>query len=170
VPMKNHALLIRAFAAVRRKHPCRLVIIGDGPLRASLEDLWKQELPDQPVDIVPFKNDILEWMADMDVFTLPSNDGEGLPMALLEAGLLEKAVVCSNSGGIPEVIKDGRNGRLFSMGDQAGLENALGEMVSQPESRAAQGAALRRDVLANNDMRATHRLYLGLYQSILEIP
>src|SRR6185436_8470311 len=116
-------------------------------LRPELEALWRRHLPGEPLGLIPFQPDVLEWMADMDIFALPSNDGEGLPMALLEAGLLERALVCSTSGGMPEVIRDGENGRVFAMGSLDGLTDALAHLLAHPGSRTQFGAALRRDVL-----------------------
>jgi glycosyltransferase involved in cell wall biosynthesis len=167
VPMKNHALLIRAYARVRATQPCRLVILGDGPLRGELEALWRGLMPNEPVRLVPFQRDVLEWMSDMDVFSLPSNDGEGLPMALLEAGLLERAVACSDSGGMAEVLRDGENGRRFPMGDLDALASALSDLAGDPEKRRRYGAALRRDVLDRHDIRVTHNRYAEAYAEIL---
>jgi glycosyltransferase involved in cell wall biosynthesis len=167
VPMKNHAMLIRAYAAVRKTVPCRLVILGEGPLRSSLEQLWRELIPDEPVGILPFQSRVLDWVADMDVFAMPSNDGEGLPMALLEAGLLERAVVCTDSGGIPEVVHDWVTGRLIRMGDLDGLTKALEDLLLSPENRAAFGKALRREVLAEHDIRTTHGRYLEAYGEVL---
>lgn len=167
VPMKNHAMLIRAYAKVRKTVPCRLVIIGEGPLRSSLEQLWRDLIPDEPIGLFPFQSQVLDWIADMDVFALPSNDGEGLPMALLEAGLLERAVLCSDSGGMPEVVRDWVTGRLIHMGDERGLVRALEDLLLSPENRAAYGRALRREVLADHDIRATHGRYLEAYAQVL---
>lgn len=167
VPMKNHALLIRAYARIRKAQPCRLVILGEGPLRGSLEKLWRDLIPDEPPRILPFQPDVLEWMADMDIFALPSEDGEGLPIALLEAGLLERALVCSTSGGMPEVVKDGVNGRVFPMGDLDALASALADLAARPEDRKRFGSALRRDILAHHDIRATHNAYAEAYARIL---
>lgn len=167
VAMKNHALLIRAYAVIRKSVPCRLVILGEGPLRSQLERLWKEMIPDEPPGLLPFQGRVLDWIADMDVFALPSNDGEGLPMALLEAGLLERAVVCSDSGGMPEVVRDWTTGRVFPMGDQEALERALTDLLLNPESRASLGRALRGEILADHDIRATHGRYLEAYAQVL---
>ncbi len=167
VPMKNHALLIEAVAEVRHEHPCRLIILGDGPLRPQLERLWREKLPDLKMEIVPFQADILAWIRDFDIFCLPSRDGEGLPMSLLEAGLLEKAVICSDSGGMGRLIRHGVNGLSFSMGDKQGLKRCLVEAITRPEIRTAMGKSLNLTVLENHDMRGTAAKYHSLYQSVL---
>ena len=166
-PMKNHALLIRAYARVRKTAPCRLAILGDGPLRPMLEGLWAELIPDEPCGLFPFQSAVLDWMADMDVFALPSEDGEGLPIALLEAGLLEKAVVCSDVGGMPEVVRDWVTGRIFPRGDEHALVSALEDLILSPERRAACGRALRAQVLDRHDIRAVHARYLEAYAHAL---
>lgn len=167
VPMKNHALLIRAYARVREKVPCRLVILGDGPLRSSLEALWRELIPDEPVGLLPFQKDVQEWMADMDVFAMPSNDGEGLPMALLEAGLLSRAVIVSDVGGMPEVVTDWVSGRVFPRGDEEALVRALEDTLIDADRRANYGGALRNEVVAHHDIRAVHARYLEAYAQAL---
>lgn len=170
VPMKNHALLIRAYAEVRKTVPCRLAIIGEGPLRSSLEALWRDLIPGESPGLFPFQKNVLDWVADMDVFSLPSNDGEGLPIALLEAGLLERAVVCSDSGGMPELVRDRVTGRVFPMGDLQGLIRALRDVLTDPEKRRSYGKALRREVVEGHDIRATHGSYLETYAQVLAGP
>ena len=167
VPMKNHALLIRAYARVRKSIPCRLAILGDGPLRSSLEALWRELIPDEAPGLFPFQEKVLDWMADMDVFALPSEDGEGLPIALLEAGMLGRAVVCSDVGGMPEVVHDWITGRLFPRGGEDALVRALEDTLVDPGRREAYGNALRREVIANHDIRTVHARYLEAYDQAL---
>jgi glycosyltransferase involved in cell wall biosynthesis len=167
VPMKNHALLIRAYARVRRNFPCRLAILGDGPLRPELEALWRDLVPGETPGLFPFQADVLEWMADMDVFAMPSNDGEGLPMALLEAGLLSRAAVVSDVGGMPEVVSDWVSGRVFPRGDEDALVRALEDVLADPGRRASFGGNLRAEIVAHHDIRAVHARYLEAYAHAL---
>jgi glycosyltransferase involved in cell wall biosynthesis len=167
VPMKNHAMLIRAYARVREKVPCRLVILGDGPLRSSLDALWRELIPGEPSGIFPFQSKVLEWIADMDVFAMPSNDGEGLPIVLLEAGLLSRAAVVSDVGGMPEVVTDRVSGRVFPRGDEEALAVALEDAVSDSGLRASFGSALRREVVTHHDIGAVHARYLEAYAHAL---
>jgi L-malate glycosyltransferase len=148
---------------VREKIPCRLAILGDGPLRSSLDALWRELIPEEPPGLFPFQAKVLEWIADMDVFSMPSNDGEGLPIVLLEAGLLSRAVVVSDVGGMPEVVTDRVSGRVFPRGDEDALVAALEGAVGDPGQRASFGSALRREVVAHHDIGAVHARYLEAY-------
>jgi len=166
-PMKNHALLIRAYARVRANFPCRLAILGDGPLRSELEALWRELIPDQEPGLFPFQPKVLEWMADMDVFAMPSNDGEGLPIALLEAGMLSRAVVVSDVGGMPEVVADRVSGLVFPRGDEGALVRALEDLLADPGRRESFGGNLRAEILAHHDIRAVHARYMEAYAHAL---
>jgi glycosyltransferase involved in cell wall biosynthesis len=99
----------------------------------------------------------------MDVFALPSNDGEGLPMALLEAGLLSRAAVVSDVGGMPELVADWISGRVFPRGDEDALVGALEDMLADAGRRESFGRALREEVVAHHDIRAVHARYLEAY-------
>jgi glycosyltransferase involved in cell wall biosynthesis len=168
VALKNHEQLIGAYAEVRRELPnCRLIILGDGPLRAQLERTWRELIPDEAPQMPGFKNDVHDWVEDFDVFCMPSQDGEGLPIALLEAGLLSKAVVVSASGGIREIIKDRVNGRLVPIADTDALVRALRDVLANASDRARYGTALRETILADCSMDRTEQDYFSVYSSIL---
>lgn len=96
VPVKAHALLLRAFARVARSRPdLRLVIVGDGPLRADLEALATRLGVAAQTRFTGFRPNPYPWMAGADVFVLPSR-AEGFPNALLEALCLGRAAVAAD--------------------------------------------------------------------------
>lgn len=164
IPLKNQRLLIDAFADLKRSDAC-LAIVGEGPLREELIEHWRKALPDLEPAVFPFQHDVLEWMEDFDVFVLPSQT-EGLPMVILEAGLLAKPVVASRVGGLPDLIRHGGNGFLFDSGDKAALASLLARLLDGDEGPRL-GEALRGDVLRDFDMKTTHRRYLDAYSEVL---
>ena len=171
VPMKNHALLIDTVGdLIARGLPCVLVILGDGPLRGELEALWRSRMPGIDPLLMPHRDDVLDWVGDMDIFCMPSGPGEGLPMALLEAGLLERAVVCSTSGGMADLIVNGESGLLVAMGDRPGFETALDELVGAPMVRARLGARLRQTIVSGYALDAVERRYADVYRSVVTDP
>ena len=168
VPMKNHALLIDIVGdLLARALPCVLVILGDGPLRGELEMLWRLRMPGVEPLLLPHRHDVLDWMGDMDIFCMPSGPGEGLPMALLEAGLLERAVVCSTSGGMADLIVSRENGMLVPMGDRSAFENAVAELIADPDARAFMGARLRATIESEYDLETVVQRYEGVYRSVV---
>ncbi|CAN5541107.1 glycosyltransferase [soil metagenome] len=164
VPMKNHALLIDVVGEMMRDGVhCLPVVLGDGPLREELEERWRSAIPDIEPLLVSHQEDVLAWLADMDIFCMPSGPGEGLPMALLEAGLLARPVVCSDSGGMAELIDDGGNGFLIRMGDAEALRDRLLKLVVDESARARLGSALRTTVTTRHSIGAVSERYAELY-------
>ena len=88
------------------------------------------------------RDDVYELLAGFDIFALSSRY-EGLPIALLEAMATGVACVATSVGGVPEVIVDGREGRLVPAGDTAGFASALEEVLTDESMRRALGRAAR---------------------------
>lgn len=127
VEKKGCAYLIEAMELVQKKcADARLVIIGDGPLRQSLETLARQKtvacefLGSQPVEIVR------EWIGRARVLCVPSvtaanGDSEGLPTVLMEGQAMGVPAVSTVHAGIPEIIRDGETGLLATERDHKNL-------------------------------------------------
>lgn len=84
----------------------------------------------------------LELLARADVLLLPSRD-ETMPLVLLEAMSLRKAIVCTRVGGIEEWISDGENGLVVPPDDPAALAAAIAKLIEVPDLGARLGAAAR---------------------------
>lgn len=125
VEIKNIPMLIESGKYMADKGiPFRISIFGDGPLNNTLSELiTKHKLTDRVV-LEGFESNILPIIKSLDVFVLTSYH-EGLPMALLEAMALGTPVVCTNVGGMAEVIENGVNGLLVPSGDSMALADAL---------------------------------------------
>lgn len=137
VPVKSQKTLLEA---VRRLKDTGLqvnaVFIGDGPLRADLEEAAGLLGIEAQVHFLGIRADALEWIAAMDVFCLPSLC-EGIPLVLLEAMTVGTPIVASAAGGIPEIVENGFSGQLIAPGDPESLTQAVRERVDHPaESRA----------------------------------
>jgi len=124
------------------KEGVRLVVAGDGPLRAELEALAREvgaralflgELPPE---------EVAELLASADLFVSPTHS-EGLGLGLLEAAAAGLPAVAYRVGGVPEVVIHGRTGLLVPVGDVEALGRALRHLVERPEERARLGSAAR---------------------------
>jgi glycosyltransferase involved in cell wall biosynthesis len=113
--------------------------------------------------------DPLGLVRDSDVFVLPSLVAEGLPMALLEALALGKAVVTTRAGGIPEIVEDGKTGLVVLPRNVAALSESLVRILSNATLARRLGEAGRETVLtrfaARTMVQRTEELYLGLLGS-----
>jgi glycosyltransferase involved in cell wall biosynthesis len=124
-PVKNHALLIDAFAAVRAEVPrVTLVIVGEGPLRGSLESRARSLGVASDVHFFGVSNDVASIYRDLDVFVLPSN-AEGTSMSILEAMASGVCVVATAVGGTSDLLANGATGMLIPAGNPTALANAL---------------------------------------------
>lgn len=110
--------------------------VGDGPLRGPL--MRRAAELAVPVSFTGARADMADVLGCADVVVLASRS-EGLPFTLLEAMALGKPVVATRVGGVPEVVEDGRSGRLVPRDDPAALATAIAAVVDAPDA-AAMGA------------------------------
>jgi glycosyltransferase involved in cell wall biosynthesis len=127
---KGHITLIESFKALKQRlHNVKLVIVGEGDLYGELQrSVDNNELSDS-VLFTGFQMDVSEILSTFDVAVLPSFF-EGMGRVLLEAMAMEKPVVASRVGGIPDLVKHRLNGLLVEPGDVAGLTHALEQILS----------------------------------------
>ncbi|HEX6755643.1 MAG TPA: glycosyltransferase [Mycobacteriales bacterium] len=123
-----------------------LEVVGDGPLRQSLERA-AEGLPVTFLGALP-RTELAKAYARSEVVAVPSvtaasGDQDGLPVALLEAMAAGCAVVGSRIAGIDAAVVDGESGVLVPPGDEAALAAALTALLSDPDRRAKLGAAAR---------------------------
>lgn len=144
----------------------RLYVIGDGPLLGPLKALSAQLGLEERVEFVGIVDDVRPWLAAFDLFVQPSIS-EGMATALLEAMAMGQPVVASSVGGAPEVVCDGRTGRLVPPGDPQALGAAIAEALSDDEMRRAWGLAGRRRAQEAFDMDAMIRRIEKLYLELL---
>lgn len=107
----------------------RFVIAGEGPQRAQLEELIRSLGLQHRVILLGHRTDISELLAACDLFVLPSRF-EGLPVSLLEAMAVGKAVVATDVGGTNEIVKHEHNGLLVPVDDDVSLAAAIRRVIS----------------------------------------
>jgi glycosyltransferase involved in cell wall biosynthesis len=151
---KGYEVAIELFARLAGKHPdrpLRLVLVGDGPERALLEQIARSARLGERLVFAGFTDRPWEAYCGLDVFLLPSRD-EALPLALLEAMACGCCPIAMGVGGVGEVISDDRLGWLVPPGNAwrflAAMEAAL-DMDAR--SRAVMGQTVRRHVVASFD-------------------
>ena len=125
VAQKDHTTLLRGFAAHRRQHPSRLMILGEGPLREALEMLAGELAITEHVRFVGFKRNPLPYMRRACAVVL-SSVYEGLGNVLIEAMACGTPVVSTDCPfGPSEILGGGRFGRLVPTRDHIALAQAL---------------------------------------------
>jgi L-malate glycosyltransferase len=131
-PQKAIDVLIRAFAIVHASHPSlRLVIVGDGPLRAELSHLAHSLGLAEHIDLLGPKRaaDVIELLKSAKLFVLPSRF-ETFGIVILEAMACQKPLVTTTAGGIPEIVQNKLNGILVEPDDPKALAQAINEVLA----------------------------------------
>jgi glycosyltransferase involved in cell wall biosynthesis len=152
---KGYPGLLTAFARLVQSAEAELVIVGDGPLRAELE----QEIEDRGLTsrislrgALP-EAEALAEIGSSDVFVLPSLM-EGLPVVLVEAMALSKPVIAACVAGIPELIRDGETGLLFRPGDWDHLAEKMLLLAEDAQLRARVAGRARPSIEREYDIDA----------------
>lgn len=137
VAQKNHANLLAALAIARGSRPLRLIILGEGPLRAGLEAEARTLGLEGVVDFLGFRRNVADFLHFADLFVL-SSDREGLPLSLMEAMKMGTPVVATDcQSGPRELLENGRYGRLVPIQDPAALAAAILDTLADPPPAAA---------------------------------
>lgn len=161
---KGVTYLIEAMKQIDAK----LVIVGDGPLRESLEQQAKDQ-GDKIVFLGAKTHDELKIIyASADVFVAPSvtakdGDQEGFGLVMLEAMASGLPIVASNSGGIPDLIHDGENGYLAEEKDVRGLAEKINILLTDPDVNKHIKEGVRKTV-----DQYDYRIIAQKYAKILE--
>jgi len=126
---KDFPTLLDAFARVRRRSPCRLIILGDGNARDLLETKARELGVEADVAMPGFEQNPFRWMRRASVFVL-SSAWEGLPGVLIQAMACGSPVVSTDCpSGPAEILEGGRWGRLVPVGDAEALAEAITETL-----------------------------------------
>lgn len=137
VPWKGFKMLIKLMPKILEINQfLRLIIIGDGPERKSLESMVRNMGLERKVYIVgrKSKEEIAVYLAAADMFVLNSGY-EGFSHQILEAMAAGVPVIASSVGGNKEVINQGRNGFLVKYNDEFNLIEAIKGLHRSPELR-----------------------------------
>jgi glycosyltransferase involved in cell wall biosynthesis len=139
------------------------LLVGDGPLRGALT----RRAADLGVAarFIGARSDMADVLDCADVVVLASRS-EGLPFTLLEAMALGKPIVATRVGGVPEVLEEGRSGRLVPRDDPAALASAIATVLDAPDA-AAMGARGRARVETSFTLDGMVRAVERVYEQVL---
>jgi glycosyltransferase involved in cell wall biosynthesis len=161
---KAHADLLSAFRHLRDAHPeinARLLIVGDGPERKSLETLARVLNINERVHFAGQVSDVRAFYAAAQVLALPSHS-EGSPYVLLEAMAAHLPVVATRVGGVPEMVEDEESALLVHARDPQKMAAAIARVLTD--------AQLARKLTANASALIATRYSPETYvRSLVEI-
>ncbi len=178
VPKKGFGLLVEACALLRRRgRPFRCLLLGDGEERASLERAAAQAELGASFEFrgAVTQEEVIEALRGTAVVAAPCVVGEdgnqdALPTILLEALASGVPSVATPVGGIPEIVRDGIEGRLVPAGDAEALASALDELHAAPRERDRMGLAGRRRAEELFDLRKNVARLASLFEGSVRTP
>lgn len=165
-PVKRVEAVFEVFRRVFTRVRTALVMIGDGPDRASLEQRVANEGLNGIVQFVGEQQDLVPWLSASDVFLLASAQ-ESFGLAALEAMACEVPVVASRVGGLPEVIDDGVTGFLCPADAVDMMAERSLDLLTDPGKRARMGRAASERVRARFCASAIVPRYETYYGDVL---
>lgn len=162
LPIKNHALLLRACAGARAAGvSLRVRLAGDGPLRSELALLAEELRLSDVVDFCGTVRDVPDFLRGLDIFVLPSLT-EQHPNALIEAMACGVACVGADVGGVAEALSGGA-GVVCPSGDEAGFAAALVRLAREPALRQQLADAAVARARQQYSMQQMAERYLAVY-------
>ena len=170
VPVKGYGVLLRALSdLLKRGLDVRLTVVGDGPMKQTLAELT---LDLGISDRVEWEGAVGQdrtpaYFAAADIFCLPSFQ-EGLPIVLMEAMLAGKPVIATRIAGVPELVEEGATGLLVDPGRADKFAEAIGILATESGLRTRMGAAGRRKVEAEFDIRHSGRLLAEAFERYVD--
>jgi N-acetyl-alpha-D-glucosaminyl L-malate synthase BshA len=128
--------VLLVFEKVRKERPCKLLFIGDGPERHTVEELCRKLKLCDDVTFVGKVRETRNVLEISDLFLLTS-ETESFGLAALEAMSNGVPVISTNTGGIPEVNEHGKSGMLSNVGDVSDMARNALHILSTPEQHMA---------------------------------
>lgn len=167
--IKDQMTLIEAFAVLRRNHPdqmdrLRLVIVGDGSMRSTLERrIVENDLGDS-VWLAGNRDDVPELLQCMDIFVLPSL-AEGISNTIMEAMATGLPVVATDVGGNRELVME-NNGSLVPRSDPQSMADALSRYLVEPALLESHGNSARDKAETDFSLQTMVDRYASVYERL----
>ena len=164
---KGHRFLLEAAPTILETFPgARLLLAGEGPQKGNLLRLIDAKQLHDTVVMPGFIDDMPRLLNSMDVFVFPSLE-EAYPNAILEAMAMQKPIVATRVGGIPDILEDGQTGYLVEPRNADAIGDRVVNLLSDQKLRSIMGRKGRQVALENNQqimIEKLERLYFNLME------
>ena len=166
---KGIHLCLDAVKVLRHKFPTlTFLVVGEGPEETRLREKAKVLGIQKHVYFSGFRTDIHRVLASLDIFVLPSTEGEGVPQAITQAMAMGVPVVGASTGGIPEVVEQNLTGLLVSANDVGALTHNLVRLIEDKQLRTRLGQNGREFIAKFYTMETmiekVERMYASLWK------
>jgi glycosyltransferase involved in cell wall biosynthesis len=165
IKLKGHCDQIKALTNILLNYHIKLLIVGEGPERKNIEKTIKENNLEEKVTLLGERSDIGALLSQADLFLLNS-DSEGLSCSILEAMSAALPCIISDVGGNSELVKNGKNGYIYSRNDNIKYRELILELIIDKEKRTQMGRASQK--LANEVFNINNMVdkYLNAYNKV----
>lgn len=165
-PHKDYPTFLKAVKAYSKiGDDCHFLIVGDGKLRAELEDLSRSLGIGNLVTFTGFRKDIPQVFQELDLFLITS-ETEGLGTTVIDALYHGLPVIATKGGGIPELVRMNKEGVLSEVGDSQSIAEAIDKLAKNEMLRTEMGnCAHQRSQSFSSD--AMGQGVLNVYKAVL---
>jgi N-acetyl-alpha-D-glucosaminyl L-malate synthase BshA len=165
-PLKRINDVIGVFHNVHKKIKSRLLLIGDGPERKKAEKQAQELGIYNDILFLGKQNSLAQFLSLADILLLPS-ETESFGLVALEALSCQVPVIATRVGGLPELIKDGETGYLFSIGDVEGMSKVALELLQKDDKRKMMGKRGREIAQSHYTKGEIVSMYEDYYREVL---
>lgn len=168
-PEKGHLDLLQAWRAVLNKMPeqrLRLLLVGDGLLRSSLEEFARASGTLDSIVFAGHQKNVWDYYGVANLFVLPSHS-EGSPNVLLEAMLAGLPIVSTEVGGVPDMVTDGESALVTPRRNPEAMAAALERLLGDPEYAARLGRTAAQRVREHFRPEDYQKSLLDIYSKAL---
>jgi glycosyltransferase involved in cell wall biosynthesis len=152
---KGHDYFVQAATTVlSRAQDVTFLIVGEGPEEEHIRSQIARAGLSQRVLMLGFRQDLLDVFRSLDIFVMPSVEGDTIPQVLMQAMALGLPVVSTTVGSIPDVVLDGQTGCIVPPRDASALAEKIDKLLESQDLRRALGEKARQLVVSNYSLGA----------------
>lgn len=166
---KRHDIFLQMAKSLISQHPdkkLKFIIAGDGPQRENISHLINQLTINDEVVLLGHIDNIAELLATLDIVVLSSDSGEGVPQSVMQALLMQTAVVATNAGSTKDLYYD-NNFMLVDKNNQSQLNQACHKLINNSDLRKDFAKKSRNYILDNFSQNKMTNKILTIYKKIL---
>lgn len=170
IPLKGIQYLIQALPAIRHEFPeVKLEIIGDGPYKSALMGLVQKKNLQKFVKFSGFQEDVIKNLKELDLYIQPSLS-ESFGQSIVQAMSVGLPVVATRSGGIPELVTEGKSGLLVKPASPSELVSAILKLLRDKKLAQKMGEVARKESMVRFNLKDMIGDVEKLYEKVVEGP